>query len=347
MTAPRLMLAQMLHRPGEMELVSLERPEAGPGEILLRVRAGLTCGTDVKTFLRGHPIFPTPTLFGHEFSGQVAAVGRGVSAFRPGDAVMAVPTAPCGECYLCRQGDENLCDAIKRDYAVGGFGEYLKLPARVVQRNVFPKPASLDFAEAALLEPLSCVVHGLDMVPIRPHFTVVLIGAGAVSLLHLLTLRAMGVERVVVVGRGARRVAFAQVLGAAAGITGGAAAAAEAVKALSEGRGADVVIECTGRVDVWEAAPALARRGGWVVLFGGCAVGTRASFDTYRMHYDQVRLVSPFHFTPDAVRRAYELLASGRISGAPLISGRYPLAQLPAALERHRNGEGLKFAVEP
>lgn len=339
------MKAQLLHRPGEMELVSLPRPVAGKGEIVLRVRAALTCGTDVKTFLRGHPIFPTPTLFGHEFAGEVAEAGAGV-AFREGDAVMAVPTAPCGECYLCRHGDENLCDAVKRDYVVGGFGEYLKLPARVVSQNVFAKPTLLSFAEAALLEPLSCVIHGLAMVPLPKDATVVLIGAGAISLLHLLALRALGIERVILVGRGGARLERAQAFHPTATIAGGVEQAEAQVLSLTEGRGADVVIECTGLPNVWEAAPGLARRGGHVILFGGCASGTRASFDTHRLHYDQVRIVSPFHFTPRAVRQAYDLLAAG-IGGERLISGTFALADLPAALEQHRSGAGLKFAVVP
>src|SRR5262245_7081185 len=245
------MRAQMLHRPGEMELVSVARPSAGAGEILLRVKAALTCGTDVKTFLRGHPIFPTPTLFGHEFSGVVAQAGRGVKGFKEGDAVMAVPTAPCGECFYCRHSDENLCDAIKRDYVVGGFGEYVRLPARVVRTNVFPKPAELGFAEAALLEPLSCVVHGLDMIPLGPDSVVALLGAGAISLLHFLALRALGVKKVIVVGRGEKRLEQARRLGASDTLGGGVENAGPAILERTEGRGADVVIECTGQPLVW------------------------------------------------------------------------------------------------
>ena len=337
----------MLHRPGEMELVEVPRPKAGPGEIVLRVQAALTCGTDVKTFLRGHPIFPTPTLFGHEFAGEVAEIGAGVGAFAEGDAVMTVPTAPCGECYYCGHGDENLCDAIKRDYVVGGFGEYLLLPRRVVETNTFAKPDELSFAEAALLEPLSCVVHGLEMVPLRPDSSIALLGAGAISLLHLLAARAMGVENVFVIGRREERLEQARRLGASQVIGGGAEEAVPALLELTGGRGADIVIECTGQLLVWEAAPGLARRGGWVVLFGGCPLGSRVVFDTHRLHYDQVRIVSPFHFTPRAVQHARDFLVERRLDGSGLISGEYSLAELPIALDRHRRGDGFKYAVVP
>lgn len=342
-----LMRTNLLVRPGEIALAEVERPSAGPGEVVVRVRAALTCGTDLKAFLRGHPKFPMPTPFGHEFSGEVAEVGPGVGSFHEGDAIMAVPTAPCGECYYCAHGDENLCDEVMNEYVLGGFGEYVQLPARIVSLNMFPKPAGIGFAQAALLEPLSCVVHGLEMVPLRPEATVVLIGAGAISLLHALVLRAMGVGKLIIVGRGESRVAQARQLMGARVLSGGVEMALDPVLELTGGHGADVVIECTGQVEVWTHAPTLARRGGWVVLFGGCPAGSRVTFDTKRLHYDQVRIVSPFHFTPRAVRRAYDLLAGGAIDGRSLISGEVPLESLQEALMRHHRGEGVKYAVIP
>jgi L-iditol 2-dehydrogenase len=342
-----VMRTQVLVKPGCVELAELPRPQAGPGEIVLRVRAALTCGTDVKAFIRGHPKFPMPTPFGHEFAGEVAEVGKGAQGFREGDAIMTTPSAPCGACYLCRHGDENLCDAIMADYVLGGYGEYVRLPARLVQRNTFQKPPALDFSEAALLEPLSCVAHGLTMVPLRPDDTVAIIGAGAIGLLHLMALHASGIENVIVVGRGEERVARARRLGARTAVAGGVDGAREIVLASTEGRGADVVIECTGQVAVWEAAPSLARKGGFVVLFGGCPGGSTATFDTARLHYDQIRLISPFHFTTRAVRRAFELLASGTIDGRQLLSGEFSLEALVDALNRHERGDGIKYVIRP
>jgi L-iditol 2-dehydrogenase len=176
---------------------------------------------------------------------------------------------------------------------------------------------------------------------------VLVIGAGAIGLLHLLALRAFGVERVLVVGRGAARLEHARRLGATAVVADGAENAREAVLELTRGQGADVVVECTGQPSVWEAAPDLVGRGGWLNLFGGCAAGTRVSFDAHRLHYDQIRVVSPFHFTPRAVRRAHDLLVGGQVQGSSLISGEYDLARLAEALERHRRGDGIKYAVVP
>jgi L-iditol 2-dehydrogenase len=341
------MLAHVLVEPGRIELCDVPRPVAGPGEVVVRIRSALTCGTDLKAFLRGHPKFPMPTPFGHEFSGEIAEVGAQVRKLREGDAIMATPTAPCGACFYCTREQENLCESLMETMVLGAYAEYIKLPARIVRANVYPKPARISFEVAALLEPLSCVLHGLESVALRADDTVVLIGAGAISLLHLLTLRAMGVQRVAVVGRSARRAERAKRLGADAVFSGGIAAAREAVLAYTGPRGADVVIECTGQLDVWEAAPVFVRRGGTVVLFGGCMPGSQVRLDTQRLHYEQLRLVSPFHFTLRAVRRAYELLSDDALNGNALISGIYPLPELTTALAEHQRGNGIKFAVVP
>jgi L-iditol 2-dehydrogenase len=232
-------------------------------------------------------------------------------------------------------------------YVLGGYGEYLTVPARVIRTNLFVKPAALPFVEAALLEPLSCVMFGLEQAVLRPDDTAVVIGAGAIGLLHLLALRALGAARVYVVARNPQRAAAAQQFGACGIIACAAEDAREEVLAVTAGRGADLVIECTAQPRVWETALFLARPGGQVVLFGGCPTGTTVTFDTYRLHYDQVRLLSPFHFTPAAVRRAYELLVSGKIPAGSLINGSYPLAQLPYAFELLRRGEGIKYAIIP
>jgi L-iditol 2-dehydrogenase len=341
------MRAHILMRPGEISLVDMPRPVPGAGDLVLRVRAALTCGTDVKAYLRGHPKFPMPTAFGHEFSGEVVAVGSRVRGFREGDAVMAVPTAPCRQCYYCERQQENLCETVMETMVLGAYAEYIKLPARIVAVNVYPKPKNLPFPVAALLEPLACVFHGLESVALRPEDVVVLLGAGAISLLHLLVLRSLGLERVFVVGRRPSRGGHARRLGAQHVLTGDLESARAHVLEHTRGRGADVVIECTGQVGVWETAPSFARRGGHVVFFGGCPPGTQVRLDTHQLHYDQLRVTSPFHFTPRAVRQAHETLTNPAFEGHALITGVYPLAQLLLALHEHERGEGIKFAVIP
>jgi L-iditol 2-dehydrogenase len=341
------MRAQLLLEPGKIDYREVETPVPGPGEVVVRVTTALTCGTDLKAFLRGHPKMPMPTLFGHEFAGDLAAVGRGVSGFREGDAIMAVPTAPCKTCYYCKHQQENLCTTIMDNMVLGAYAEYVKLPAEIVETNMFPKEASLSYAEAALLEPLSCVVHAVDRLTIRPDDSVLIIGAGAISLLHVLVLRSLGIADVTVLGRRHYRQAAAERAGARVIIAADAETAREQIRAGTGGRGADVVIECTGQPAVWEQAIHYVRRGGTVVLFGGCPSGTRVSFDTGRLHYDQITVISPFHFTPRDVLRARRLLAEGTIDGRPLITDTYRFPDLDQVLALLKQGQGIKYALVP
>jgi L-iditol 2-dehydrogenase len=337
----------VLIEPGRLEICDYQRPQPARGEMLIRIRCALSCGTDLKAWRRGHPLWKMPTPFGHEFAGIVEEVGEAVTAFKPGDAVMAAPTAPCGICFYCQRGQENLCpDAVGR-MVMGGYADMLLLPAHIVARNAFIKPPEVPFEEAALLEPLSCVVHALDMARPARHETAMVIGAGAFGLLHLRVLKASGVREVVVVGRGEDRLRWAAEFGADRVVDARAQdAAAEAAK-LNGGFGPDLVIECTGQVQGWSDALARVRRGGRVVFFGGCPPGTALSVDTRRMHYDNLTLLAPFHFRPSDVRRAYELLARRELGAGAVVNASRGLDQLGEVFEMLERGAVLKCAVLP
>ncbi|MGE0824106.1 MAG: zinc-binding dehydrogenase [Candidatus Binatia bacterium] len=341
------MQAVFLLGPGQLSSQEIARPQPQEDEILLKIGAALTCGTDLKAFRRGHPKWPPPTRFGHEYAGTVVACGVGVTTVREGDEVMLAPTGPCGSCFYCQREQENLCTSLMESYVLGGYAEYITIPARVLRTNVFPKPRHLSFAEAALLEPLSCVVFGLQQTVLRPDDTAVVIGAGAIGLLHVAVLRALGIEKVYVIARNPQRAQTAMDLGAYGIIPHAAEDARTAVLERTEGRGADLVIECTAQPRVWEESLFLARPGGQVVLFGGCPAGTTVSLDTSRVHYDQVRIHSPFHFTPKAVRAAYELLVAEKIPVKKLISDTFPLTRLPDVFDLLQRGEGIKYAMIP
>jgi L-iditol 2-dehydrogenase len=333
--------------PGLLELREIPAPLPGPGELLVRIRAALTCGTDLKTWRRGHPKIPLPSPFGHEFSGTVTDAGEGVTTFRPGDAVMAVHSAPCTDCFYCRAGQENLCERVMDTKILGAFAEEILLPAHIVARNVFLKPPQVSFAAAAFLEPLACVVYGLQVQPARRGETVLILGAGPIGLLFLLLAKARGAARVIVAGRRRTRLDLARGLGADLVIDAALEDVLATVRAATGGRGADQVIECTGRPEAWETAPILVRKGGRILLYGGCPAGTTVTFDAGRLHYDEITLQGVFHFNPRAVAEACELLNTGAIDVSPLISGRFPLPELEGALRLLQEGHGLKYLIEP
>ena len=276
----------------------------------VRVRAALSV-EPIEGLSARPPEIPMPTPFGHEFAGDIAEVGSAVRGLREGDAIMAAPTAPCGACYYCRRAQENLCPQVMETMVHGAYAEYLKLPGAVVRTNLFAKPAPIPFTEAALLEPLACVVHGLSHVRLRPDDTVVLIGAGDESgALRTSALRARGVEQVVVLARSPGCGAGAGVAPqGAAGRRGGRSRAVFELTRARRRRG-DRMHRPGARL---ELAPHLARRGGQVVLFGGCPGGTAVRFDTTACLRPR-SVASPFHFTPRDVRAAYELLS--RVSSA-------------------------------
>ncbi len=343
------MRAGYLVAPGHIEIRDDTMPHPEPGGVLVRVRVALTDGTDLKAYRRGHPKMPMPTRFGHEFSGDVAAIGADVTAFAVGDAIMSVHSAPDGTCFWCLRGEEELCESVMATKILGAYAEYLAVPKHIVERNAFRKPTNVTYEAAAFLEPLACVVHAQSGITRRAGDSVVVIGDGGFGILHALVARANG-ARAILVGRRTERLALARALGVTETIDARATAdIAGAIRTLTASRGADVAIECTGALEVWEATPQYVRRGGTIVLFGGLPGGTRVAFDAARLHYDEITVQSPFHFTPRAVRSAYELLASHAFDVEPIISERFALDDLGAAFASLEAGRGLnlKYAVMP
>jgi L-iditol 2-dehydrogenase len=337
----------VLTEPGRLELREIPIPHPGPGEVLLEIKCALTCGTDLKTYRRGHPMWRLPAPFGHEFAGVVAEIGPGVAKFRPGDSLMAAPTAPCDECFYCGRGQENLCAQAIGKMVLGGYADYVVVGAHVVARNAFHKPADLPFEEAALLEPLACVVHAHETARPEPFESVLIIGAGPFGLLHMLALRVLGVREIVIAGRGAQRLEWADRMGADRVIDVRQAGAEEAIARLNGGFGPDLVIECTGQVAGWADAFARVRRGGRVVFFGGCPLNTTLALDTRRMHYDNLSLLAPFHFRPRDVCRAFELLSARKLGAGRIVNARRRLSELAEVFTMLERGAVLKCAVIP
>ena len=334
------MRALILDEPGSLALSRVPIPEPATGEILIQVKAATTCGTDLKAYTRGHPQIPMPGVFGHEYSGVVAAVGE-EAPFAVGDAVMGVHSAPCQTCAWCVRGQENLCESIMATKVLGSYAEYLLIPERIARVNVFPKPASLSFEQASLLEPLSCVAQALELLKIDSSDRVLVIGPGAIGLMFVAALRHLGVDEVVLAGRNRARLKVGEQLGATT-------TSLTPQPPLPKGEGEfDLVIECTGSVEVWERSVSFARRGGTVVLFGGCPAGSTASFDTRHLHYDQITLLSPFHFGTSAVRTARRWLLDPRFDLSPLLSGSRTLEEGVQVFEDLKAGVGIKYVFQP
>lgn len=326
------MKAALLHGPADLRIDEVAAPEPGPGEVVLTIRAALTCGTDRKMYYRGHPALgPYPSRLGHEFAGIVAAVGENVAGFSLGDHVFCADSAPCGACFQCRRGRPNLCEDLV--YLLGGFAEQILVPARLVAQNLHPLPADVGLELAPLAEPLACAIHAVDRAAITRGDDVAIVGGGALGLMLSALVRRAG-GRPIVLDPHQQRLDLAERFGAEGTIRAerGGVDVERLKRRLPGGRGADQVFEAVGRPEAWELAIEMGRPGGVVNLFGGCARDSRVPVSTYRVHYEELRLQGSYHHTPRCIARALELLAAGPPPWAELCGPRIGLEALEAAL---------------
>lgn len=333
--------------PGQLELREVPIPQPNAGELIVKVKAATTCGTDLKTYRRGHKLFKPPIPFGHEWAGIVYSVGEGVSKFKEGDAVVGVNSAPCNSCFYCRRGRPQLCENLESRFLYGTYADYVRIPAHIVAQNTHPLPSKLPFEEAAILEPLACAVLGATYADVHLGDTVAIIGAGAQGLMQMQIVKAMGASRVIMLGRQASRLERAKSLGASDTISTLEDDGVQAVKSLTNGRGADVVIEAAGSAETWVMAVNMARPGATVVQFSGLAGGTQVTFDAQHLHYGEITMKGVFHHTPRTVEMALQLLASGQVKGSALVDGTIPLSQVEEGLLRMQRSEVVKLAVVP
>ena len=324
---------------GEYAERDLPQPRARRGEVVLRMRAALTCGTDLKLLARGHARIELPVTMGHEVCGEIVEVGPDVAGFGTGDRVVPATSGPCGECADCRAGRENLC-RLAGERMWGAFAELVRVPAGVVSTNLHPVPEGVEDATAAFLDPLASVLHGFARLGEDPE-TLLVYGAGALGLLWAAVARCRGV-RCVVAGRQPERLRAAERFGARSWNL----SREDAAEPFPDpGSLPDAAVDATGDPKVWMRLPELVAPGGRVLLFGGCAPGTRVEYDAARLHYSEISLVGAFHYTPAEAASAMELLASGEIDPRPLLSERGTLSDLPRFLQAQARGEGIRYAV--
>jgi L-iditol 2-dehydrogenase len=290
--------------PQDVRVEHVAEPRPDAGEVVLRVEAALTCGTDAKCYRRGHPVLlgPPPAAFGHEYAGVVIACGEG-APFAEGDRVCGVNSAPCSTCPACLAGREELC-AHLYPLLNGAYAELLRVPARIASVNLHRIPEGVAPEVAAALEPLACAVHGADDAGVTAGQHVAIVGRGPLARLLALACEARG--------------ATAELLG----------------RGEDSPRSFETVIEAAGTPEAWERAIALAAPGGTVVLFGGLPRDTTVPVDSYRLHYEALTLRGSFHHRPRDVRAALDLLGRAASSIARLLTHEFALADVVEPLRR-------------
>jgi L-iditol 2-dehydrogenase len=342
------MIAAVLYGKENLQIESVSVPKIEKGDVLVRVQAALTCGTDVKVFRRGYHarMIVPPALFGHELAGDIVAIGSEVQGFRIGQRVVAANSAPCLECFYCKRGNENLCDDLL--FNNGAYAEYIRIPARIVERNMYEIPSHVTYQDAALIEPLACVMRGLDETSIRSGDQVAVIGLGPIGLMFVRLAKAYG-ARVIAIGRRKTQLSRAAEMGAdELLISGESEKTVSQVREVTGGRGADIAIEAVGHPDAWQMAVKLLRRGGTVNFFGGCPNDSRISLDTSLLHYSEITCKASFHHTPAHIRKALDFVSRGVITARDFVNRVEPLANLLEVMRHLMSHNGhMKTAIIP
>ena len=339
------MKAQIFYGPNDVRYEEVDIPKIKSGEALARVRSALTCGSDLKTYKRGHPtMIEKGSIFGHEWAGDIVEIGEGVTSFKPGDRIVSMNSAPCFQCYYCKLQHYSMCENIV--YNNGAYAEFIKIPENILKINTIKLPDNLSYKEAALTEPLACVVHGVDLSNIMEGDMVVINGSGPIGLLWIAMAKLKG-ARVIATDLSEERLAIARDFGADFTIdVSNVADQVEAVKKLTDdGRGADIVVDATGSPKVWEMALRMGRKGAIINLFGGCPSGTSISLDTKLLHYSELTIIGVYHHTPYYVKKAFKLIENRLIDATKFITADIPLENLINALDLMGMQRGIKYNI--
>jgi L-iditol 2-dehydrogenase len=329
------MKAAILYGKESMRVEEVAPRPLNPGEVRIHIEAALTCGTDLKVFKRGYhaKMIVPPAVFGHELAGVISEIREPEAEtnglpqnWQIGDRVVVANSAPCGQCFHCQVHQENLCDHLL--FLNGAYAESVVVPARLVQKNLLRLKPETDFRDAALVEPLACVVQGVEDTQLRAGQHVLVAGTGPIGLMFIALARHLGCD-VTAAGRREPRLAVARQLGA------------NQVINIGDGHGLvtkireatrthfDVVIEAVGKPEVWEAAVHLVRKGGTVNFFGGCPAATTITLDTTLIHYSNLTMLASFHHTPRTIRRALDFIEAGVVHAGDFVDGECPLSELP------------------
>lgn len=341
-----MMKRVMFYAPKDIRVEETNIPVPGFGEVVVKNELTLTCGTDVKTYMRGYRYEP-PFSMGHETAGVVYKVGEGVNKFKVGDRVVPHNSAPCNHCYYCKNGLHSLCDdLIQNQFTNGGYAEFQLIPRQIVEQNMFHIPDDMSYKQAALLEPLACAVYGTDNVPIKLGDTICVNGCGPIGLMFIRLAYLRG-ARVIACDLSENRLMLAKKLGAAETIkiTKGLDQV-HAVRHLTEDRrGVDAVIEAVGLPEVWSLSIDMVRKGGFVLCFGGTKKDVKVPIDTTKLHYSQITLKGVFHTTPEHVNQAFELLKMRAIESEDFVQNEYPIDDVEQAILEHAAGDVIKNCI--
>jgi L-iditol 2-dehydrogenase len=341
--------AAVLEGIERLSVRDLPDPVCDPGSIIVRVEACGICGSDIRSFHHGLRTGVTGQVMGHEIAGSVTAVGSGVAGFTVGENVAIAPDVSCGSCWYCARGWVNLCERHRMigTHWPGGFAQYVHLPADVLARGmVHPMPRGLAFEQGALAEPAASVLAAQERAGVGPGDQVAVIGDGPIGCLHIDVARSRGAGRLFMAGM--KRLALAAAFAPDALIDAGGEDTVAAIRRLTEGRGADVVIVAAPDARAQAQAVEAVRKRGTVVLFGGLPAGSpMASLNTNAIHYNEIRVIGAFSYPASAHKAALAMIAEGGLDARKYFTSQVSLEGIGDGIRAAEAGAALKVLVRP
>jgi len=345
-----MMKAAVFMGPERMEVKDVPRPECGEGEVVLAVKACAICGTDGRIYFHGQKNVVPPAIIGHEIAGEIVEIGDGVGGFSPGAPATVVTSIGCGRCRYCEKGLIHMCpDATHIGYEhPGGFAEYVAIPADAVRQNaVIELPQGMPYDEAAMIEPLSCCINAQEYLNIRPGETLVVIGAGPIGCMHLMLAKAADAGKTIIVDIDEKRLKMAQRFQPDRIVDGRDGSSAEKVMDETEGLGADMVIVACGSHQAQMDSIRMAAKMGRVSFFAGLPKDKPTiTLDSNLVHYREISVFGAFASHRAQFVKALELIASGKIDAAKVITHRFPLESIVEGIITTKKGEGLKSVID-
>ena len=333
----------LYEKENKIRLAEQEIPKIQHGEVLVQVKACGVCTTDVKTYLRGHPLIKPPAVLGHEVSGEIAESKS--PYFQKGKKVVVAPYVPCGRCYYCQQEEFNMCsDLFVNSINPGGFSEFIRVPAMIVEKGMFEFPDELSFSHATLTEPLACCINGLERSSVKVGDSVLVIGDGPIGLMMAHLTKIYGAN-VVVSGITEERLKIAEKI-ADHVLDARNEDISQYVNKEPNQIGFDIVFVAVGFPELIETAMQVVRKGGYVNIFGGLPKGSKLPIDLNQIHYQQVVLDGSFGFMPRQFRLALELLLNGSVNPEFFITDTVTIEDIETAFIKSANKEGLKWIVK-
>lgn len=346
------MKAALYRGPKDLEVIEIDKPTPKDNELLIKVHACATCGTDAKIYNHGHQRLTPPQIIGHEIAGEVVEIGSSVSGYKNGDRVQIIAAIPCGTCWACQAGKMQICiNQLSMGYQfAGGFAEYMIVPNEVIRVNGVNRiPDNLSYPEAAAAEPLACAINAQELINVGPGDVVLVMGAGPIGCMHVRLARALGAVHVTLADVNAHRLKLsADVVKPDQVIDMSAVDIEQAVKEVIPTPGPNVIITAAPAGQAQEQAVRMIRPGGRISFFGGLPKDKpMVTIDSNLVHYKELILAGANGSTPEHNQRALDLMASGKVKVSDLLTHTVSLDRIQDAIDLVLGGEAIKVVVQP